>query len=63
MKGVFLFLVNFFTDGRADEIVNVPLLIITVSILLIALWICIGISKKNRLYIRQKKDEKDNAYT
>jgi ribose/xylose/arabinose/galactoside ABC-type transport system permease subunit len=62
MKGILSSIINFFSDKQAAGIVNIPLFIVTLVILLVALWICIIISRKNRLYIRQKKDKKDNAY-
>ncbi len=63
MKGVLTYLIQFITDEQVNNILNIPLLIITLVALLIALWICIVISKKNKLYIRNKEDKKDNAYT
>jgi hypothetical protein len=63
MKGICTFLVHFFIGSNTDKIVNMPLLFITLIILLTALWICIKISRKNRLYIHPKKDDKDNAFT
>lgn len=63
MQGVLTYLIQFITDEQVNNILNIPLLIITLVTLLIALWICIVISKRNKLYIRNKEDKKDNAYT
>lgn len=62
MKGVFSSLINFFIDKQYNGDVNWLLFVIVIAILLAALWICITISKRNRLYINYKKDDKDNAY-
>lgn len=42
---------NLFQGGRDPHNINQMLLILTIIILLIALWICIMISRKNKLYI------------
>lgn len=63
MKGFLSSLMNFFVDRQYTGKVNLSFLVIIVVVLLIALWICIAISKKNKLYINYKKEDKDNAYT
>lgn len=63
MKGFLTFIINFFTDDYISSVMNIPLLVITLIALLVSLWICIAISKKNKLYINRNKDKKDNAYT
>lgn len=63
MKGILSSIVSFFSDKQAAGNVNIPLFIVTLVILLVALGLCIIISRKNRLYIRRKDDKKDNAYT
>lgn len=63
MKGILSTLANFFVDKKYTGSMNIPLLIIILAVLLTALWICIIISKRNRLYINSKNDNKDNAYT
>lgn len=54
-----------FNGNQIPEIMNIPLLVITVVILLIALGICMFISKRHKLFFRKKRDkkEKDKTYT
>lgn len=61
MKGVLSVFINFLSDKQHNGNVNMPLLIITLIVLLAALWICIEISRKNKLYINNKQKNKDNA--
>lgn len=66
MKGILAELINFFSDRQGTSNMNLPLFAITVAVLTIALLICIIVSRKNKLYINNKKvnkDNKDNAYT
>lgn len=63
MKGALTYLIQFITNEKVNNVLNIPLLIITLAVLLIALWVCIVISRKNKLYIKNKDDKKDNAYT
>ena len=63
MKGILSTLANFFAEKKYTGSMNIPLLVIILAVLLTALWICIVISKRNRLYINSKNDDKDNAYT
>lgn len=55
MKGVIISVINFFMDDQVISIMNFPLLLIILIILLVALGICIIISRKNKLYITSKE--------
>jgi preprotein translocase subunit SecG len=63
MKGILSSITDFFTDKQITGIMNIRLFVITIVILLIALGICMLISKRNRLYFRKKENKKDNAYS
>jgi len=58
MSRILTFISDFLTNNQdANNRINVSLLIIVLVGLLIALYICIIISKKNQLYGRKKKLE------
>ena len=57
MKGVLVFIVKFIEEGRMNSI-NLPALLVVLTVLFVAFVICIAISKKNKLYIKPKKQEK-----
>ena len=59
MKEVFSFIIQFLTENQDKHTINMPVLILALVILSIALWICIVVSKKNKLYIRQKKKNRE----
>ena len=58
MNSVFAFLAKIFIGRQDSYNLNMPVLIIVLTSLLIALGICIVISKKNRLYLRPKRKNK-----
>lgn len=60
MKAILTFIVQFFTESQDTYSIKVPALLLVLMVLLIALWICMVITKKNRLYIKPK--EKDNIF-
>ena len=59
MKEVISFIISFFTEHQEGQVIKLPVLVISFVVLFIALWICIAVSRKNRLYIRPKKKDKD----
>ncbi len=63
MRVILSNIINFLSDRQFGGRLNLTVLVITLIALLIALWICIVISRKNKLYINYKEDKKDNAYT
>ena len=57
MKGVLVFIVKFIEESRMNSI-NLPALLVALAVLFLAFGICITISKKNKLYIKPKRQEK-----
>jgi flagellar biogenesis protein FliO len=51
-------LVEFVTAKQNVSTINFPVLIVIIGLLLAALWVCIRISKRNRLYINKTKKYK-----
>lgn len=62
MNEFFKNIITFFTEKQGTEAVDVPLMVISILVLLIALGICVIISKKNKLYIHHKKKSQKKAY-
>ncbi len=61
MNSLIAFITSFGTEGEDQLSVNQVILILIIAILLLALWICIWISRKNRLYISQKSVEQEQV--
>ncbi len=58
MKVILNFITQLLTSKQdVSYQINVPVLIVVISLLLAALGLCILISRKNRLYIHNKKQK------
>lgn len=57
MKTTCALLMYIAEEGRSLTSFNMPLLVSTFAVLLLALIICILISRKNKLYIKPRKQE------
>jgi|GEM_PF-4348379 hypothetical protein len=62
MNEFFKNIITFFTENQGSEPMNIPILVVALVVLLIALWICVIISKKNKLYVHHKKKSQKKAY-
>lgn len=56
-KAILAFILSFLNEGKESSI-NIPALLIALVVLFIAFGICMTISSKNKLYIKQKKEDK-----
>ena len=50
-------------NQHMGPVFNLPLFMVAILILLIALIICIRITRRNRLYIHHKKKPREKVYT
>lgn len=57
MNALLTYLVKFLAGSRETNNINLPVLVTALVVLLVALWICILVSKKNRLYISLKEND------
>lgn len=57
MNSFFAFVIKFFTEESGTDQIKLPVLILTLIFLIVALIICIIISKKNSLYSNPKGNE------
>ena len=56
------FAIALLLEGHSLKLFNLPLFIAAILVLLIALYICVCITRRNRLYIHHKKKPKTKAY-
>lgn len=57
MKTTSALLMYIIEEGRSLTSFNMPLLVSTFAVLILALIVCIYISRKNKLYMKPKKKE------
>lgn len=57
MKAAYTLVVRLVEESRKATGLNLPLLILILTVLIVALAICIHISRKNKLYIKPNKQE------
>ena len=56
------FAITLLKEGQVIKSFNLPLFIAVILVLLIALYICVRITRRNRLYIHHKKKPRSKAY-
>jgi hypothetical protein len=57
MKAAYIMFIHLLEESQLKTGINLPLLIVILTVLIIALLISIRISKKNKLYIKPDKQE------